>query len=93
MVSRRLNLPDTNRLNWLIENRADVEAPEDGESYTWVIYTKGNSLGAGAGCHRNLRAAIDIAMKKRESANAEVSEVAVAGATKTCGDRPPLSLD
>lgn len=69
VVSRRSNAQDTNRINWLIENMADVEAPEDGESYTWVIYTKGNSLGAGAGCHRNLRTAIDIAMRKRESAN------------------------
>lgn len=28
-----------------------------------------------------------------DSANAEVSEVAVADQTKTCGVRPPLSLD
>ena len=69
VVSRRSNAQDTNRLNWVIENAADVEAPEDGESYTWVIYTKGNALGAGAGCHRDLRTAIDRAMRRRESAN------------------------
>jgi hypothetical protein len=84
VVSRRSNIQDTTRLNWLIANTADVEAPEDGESYTWVIYTKGNSLGAGAGCHRNLRTAIDIAMRKGESAGAQTQ-------AKTLQDAPQSS--
>ena len=53
---------DTERINWIIENNADVDAPEAGESSTWVIYTPENSLGAGAGCNRDLRKAIDAAM-------------------------------
>jgi hypothetical protein len=55
---------DTKRLNWIIEHLADIDAPEEGESSTWVIYTKSKALHKGAGCHRNLRKAIDIAMSK-----------------------------
>lgn len=54
---------DSVRLSFIIKNLADIEAPEPGESNTWVIYTKKKSLGAGAGCHKNLRKAIDLAMK------------------------------
>lgn len=53
---------DTDRLNWLIQNLADIEAPELGESLTWVIYTPKTQLGAGAGCSKDLRKAIDKAM-------------------------------
>ncbi len=53
---------DTDRLNWLIQNLADVEAPEFGESSTWAIYTQKAQFGAGAGCSKDLRTAIDKAM-------------------------------
>jgi len=54
---------DTQRLQWLIDNQADLDAP-DGEDTAWVVYTPKNSLGAGDGCHTDLRKAIDIAIKK-----------------------------
>lgn len=57
-----MNENDTDRLNWIIQNNADIEAPEDGKSSTWVIYTPERSLGRGAGCNRDLRKAIDEAI-------------------------------
>lgn len=58
-----MEITDTDRLNWIINHLADLEAP-DGEDTTWVVYTPKNSLGAGEGCSRDLRTAIDIAIKK-----------------------------
>lgn len=69
---------DTDRLNWLIENLADVEAPELGESSTWVIYTPKAELGAGAGCSKDLRTAIDRAMlwkAKEKSQSSHIDEL------------------
>jgi hypothetical protein len=53
---------DTKRLNFLIANRCDIDAPTKGESYTWVVYDAENSLGHGLGCAYDLRTAIDIAI-------------------------------
>jgi len=61
----RSNNQDALRIDWLIQNCADIDAPEPGESSTWVIYTPGNDLGGGNGCHRSLRRAIDIAMTQK----------------------------
>jgi hypothetical protein len=56
-------MDDTTRLDWIIKNNAEIESP-DGENHTWVVYTEANPLGAGEGCHRDLRTAIDLAIKK-----------------------------
>ncbi len=49
----------------------DIEAPEPGESSTWVVYGQGiNVLGAGMGCARTLRGALRLAMKKQIRLNA-----------------------
>ncbi len=60
-----MKLSDTNLLNWIIENGASIDAPEEGESSTWVIYTKTYPFSAGAGCHSDLRTAINLAMIKK----------------------------
>ena len=57
-------ITDTDRLDWIINNQIDIEAPEYGESRTWCVYNAANSLGEGLACHSNLRKAIDIAIKK-----------------------------
>jgi hypothetical protein len=62
--------------------------------FAGIIHPDGIGRGICNECHRTGK---DVERWKRldkESAlNAEVSEVAVAGATKTSGVRPPLSLD
>ena len=58
---------DEERINWLIKNNADIEAPENGESSTWVIYTPDECFGGGVGCSRDLRKAIDLAMDKTKA--------------------------
>ncbi len=57
----KLRQNDTKRLEFLIKNKCDIEAPNDG-SYTWVIYNIDKPLGHGLGCAYDLRTAIDIAM-------------------------------
>ena len=54
---------DAERLSWIESNLADVDAPTPGEESTWIIYTPEKQFASGAGCSRNLRKAIDIAMK------------------------------
>ena len=53
-------ITDTDRINWLIRNNADIEAPNEND--TWVIYTPEKQFGSGAGCSRDLRIAIDFAI-------------------------------
>jgi hypothetical protein len=56
------NITDTDRINWLIKNNADIEAPEPPDNYTWIIYTPQKALGSGVSCARDLRTAIDQAI-------------------------------
>lgn len=55
---------DTDILNWIEAKKADVDAPGEDGSTTWVIYTKKHGLGGGAGCSRSLRRALALAMAK-----------------------------
>ena len=57
MISDTDLLNAIERLNW------EIEAP-DGENMTWVVYSPGESLGAGLGCSRSLREALGIAYRK-----------------------------
>lgn len=59
-------ITDTDRINWLIKNKADVDAPQKGESSTWVIYIPEEDLGGGVGCDRDLRTAIDKAIQRNK---------------------------
>lgn len=54
---------DTERLDWIIKNNADIDSPIIGEEKTWVIYTPDKQFGNGAGCHSDLRKAIDLAIE------------------------------
>jgi hypothetical protein len=53
------DITDTDRLNWIIKNKADIDY-----DVNWVIYTQQNPLGNGDGCSRDLRKAIDKAIMK-----------------------------
>lgn len=60
---RAMQITDTDRLNWIINHRADIDAPVS-EHSAWVIYTPEEPLGNGEGCSRDLRKAIDMAIHK-----------------------------
>ncbi len=50
-------ITNTDRLNWIIDNKADIDY-----EVNWVVYTQQQPLGSGDGCSRDLRKAIDKAM-------------------------------
>lgn len=64
-------ITDTQRIDWLIDNKTDIEAPFGDDATTWIIYTENDCFGKGAGCHTDLRAAIDMAMTKSGEDTAE----------------------
>jgi hypothetical protein len=63
---------DAERLSWIESNLADVDAPTPGEESTWIIYTPEKQFASGSGCSRNLRKAIDIAMKGQSGKNLQI---------------------
>jgi hypothetical protein len=52
-----MNATDTEMIDFLIKNKCDIEAPYEDET-TWVVYNQKQSLGAGLGCSKDLRKAI-----------------------------------
>lgn len=66
-----MQITDTDRLNWIINNLADIEAPYGG-ALAWVIYTPKEELGNGEGCSRDLRKAIDMAIHKNMPSREEI---------------------
>ncbi len=60
-----MNTPtDTDLLNAIERHGWEVDAPEPGETATWVIYDANNGLGAGLGCAHSLGDALTIAWRK-----------------------------
>lgn len=55
---------DTERLDLIIKNKLDIDAPEPPDSTTWVIYGPKAALGGGLACDKDLRKAIDLAAEK-----------------------------
>ena len=55
-------ITDTDRINWIITNKADIDAPIENE--TWIVYTQEEQFDGGVGSSRDLRKAIDLAMQK-----------------------------
>lgn len=63
------NPTEQQMINFIETYNWEIEAPEPGESDTWVVYGPGAELGGGLGCCRTLRGALRMAMKTQMAKN------------------------
>jgi len=63
------NPTEQEMINFIETYNWEIEAPESGESSTWVVYGPNDQLGGGLGCARTLRGALRMAMKNQIAKN------------------------